>query len=70
MSLGTVPAPPLRLEDGGRRFDGVGIRQPRNGEAIFVSFTLQLSRNGDTVAFDCGLQVPLSDPGAELAAEY
>ena len=60
----------LRLEDGGRRFDGVGIGHLRGGEATFVSFTLQLSPDGETIAFDYGLQEQLADSGAALAAEY
>jgi len=60
----------LRLEDGGRRFEGVGIGRVQGGEAMFVSFTLELSRDGETVGFDYGPRLPVADSTAELAAEY
>jgi hypothetical protein len=60
----------LRLEDGGRRFEGVGIGRVQGGEAMFVSFTLELSRDGETVGFDYGPRMPVADSTTELAAEY
>lgn len=48
----------LRLEDGGRRFEGHGIGLWQDGEPRFVTFTLQLSADGQPVAFDYGTQEP------------
>ena len=56
-----------RLERGGRRFEGFGLAV-MDGDARFVAFTLDLSAQGQSLAFDFGPEALAARVGPELAA--
>ena len=58
-----------RLQDGGRRFEGFGIGTWDGGRARFVAFTLELSADGQPVAFDYGTETD-DDDEATMIARY
>lgn len=58
----------VRLDDGGRRFEGFGIGTWGSGGARFVAFTLVLSPDGEATAFDYGTASDEGDP--TLIARY
>lgn len=56
-----------RLERGGRRFEGFGLAV-MDGDTRFVAFTLDLSAQGQSLAFDFGPEEFVAEPELGLAA--